>query len=144
MAQKISEDTNVQLDLKTIGIIVAGAVDPEHERIWKISYLLDLPPLRWIIPPALRVTNDEKLSHVAELEAIQPLWKEITHPLTVMHGDKDWIVPVANAAFVEREAISADLDMRVQPERDHFLPFDRTWTIEQAVSDMREKIEERS
>jgi len=26
MAQKISEDTNVQLDLKTIGIIVAGAV----------------------------------------------------------------------------------------------------------------------
>jgi len=26
MATKISEDTNVQLDLKTIGIIVAGAV----------------------------------------------------------------------------------------------------------------------
>lgn len=26
MAQKISEDTNVQLDLKTIGIIIAGAV----------------------------------------------------------------------------------------------------------------------
>ena len=25
MAQKISEDTNVQLDLKTIGIIIAGA-----------------------------------------------------------------------------------------------------------------------
>ena len=26
MAQKISEDTNIQLDLKTIGIIIAGAV----------------------------------------------------------------------------------------------------------------------
>ena len=26
MAQKISEDTNVQLDLKTIGMIIAGAV----------------------------------------------------------------------------------------------------------------------
>lgn len=26
MAQKISEDTNVQLDLKTIGIIIAGAI----------------------------------------------------------------------------------------------------------------------
>lgn len=26
MAQKISEDTNVQLDLKTIGLIIAGAV----------------------------------------------------------------------------------------------------------------------
>jgi Mg2+ and Co2+ transporter CorA len=26
MAQKISEDTNVQLDLKTIGMIIAGAI----------------------------------------------------------------------------------------------------------------------
>ena len=117
-------------------IFVAGAVSPDDEIIWLASYPMDWKIFSRLIPPSLRVTNREKLTHVAELTIMQEEWSQITHPLTVMHGDADRIVPVENAHFVEKYAINAQLDMRVQPERNHFLPFDRTRAIEQAVDDM--------
>jgi pimeloyl-ACP methyl ester carboxylesterase len=117
-------------------ISVAGAFDPEHERVRRASYPMDWKLLRWLIAPGLRVTNREKLTHVRELEILEKELSLITQPLTIMHGDEDWIVPVENAYYIEQHATNAQLDIRIQPERNHFLPFDRTWTIEQAVDDM--------
>lgn len=82
------------------------------------------------------MTNSEKLSHVQELSKLKNKWEYITHPLTVMHGNTDWIVPVENAYFIEQYATHAHLDMRIQAERDHFLPFERTQDVAQAIYDM--------
>jgi esterase/lipase len=95
--------------------------------------------IKRLIPKPLRVTNAEKLSHVDELTLLQDQRKNISHPLTVMHGHKDRIVPIENAYFLETHAIQADLDMRIYEERDHFLPFSRAYAVEQAINDMSTK-----
>ena len=118
-------------------IVIAGAVDPDHEIIWKISYPMELPIINSLISQSLRVTNKEKLSHVAELTIMKPLLKNITQPLTIMHGYDDWIVPVENAFYLEAQAENAQIDMRVRKEWSHLIPFKFTPDVVQAINDMQ-------
>jgi len=121
-------------------IIISGAASPEHEKIRGISYPMERRAIKPLIPKPLRVTNAEKFSHVAELLLLEPQRKDITHPLIVMHGYKDRIVPVENAYYIEKHAMQADIDMRIYKDGDNFLPFNRTIVVEKAINDMHEKI----
>jgi hypothetical protein len=48
-------------------VIVSGMTDPSHQTIRKASYWMDHAAIRWMIPPFLRHTNDEKLASESEL-----------------------------------------------------------------------------
>ncbi len=60
----------------------------------------------------------------------------ITGHVTIMHGNADRIVPVENAYFAEKYLQQAQLDMLLEDDRDHFLPFERPYTIEAALRAM--------
>ncbi|NJM94163.1 MAG: alpha/beta fold hydrolase, partial [Cytophagales bacterium] len=77
--------------------LVAGAVDPGHEVIFWISYPLSVKPLTYLMPVGMQVANREKLAHVEELQKMLPLWQNITVPVTIIHGEKDKLVPIQNA-----------------------------------------------
>ncbi len=114
-------------------VMAAPAVDPENERIFWVSYPADWPPFRWLLPSVVRVTNDEKLSHVEELEKMLPHWSQIQAPTTFIHGHKDKLVPIANSEFGERMITNAPVDTVFVEKLNHLIPWKRPDLIKKAI-----------
>lgn len=104
-------------------LLLAPALDPSHEKEFKIGQLAMINPTRWLTPPALRVAADEKFSHVDELNKMVTLYNQIKVPVVHAHGTKDSLVPYENLAFSERK-IDTDLFNPISlDDADHFLPW---------------------
>lgn len=114
-------------------ILAASAVDPHSEKIWWVSYPADWKLFRWMVPRSWRVTNDEKLAHIAELENMKTGWPRITAPTTIIHGKKDKLVPVENAYFAEQELINSKVKMMIESEADHLIPWTRPDLLKSAI-----------
>lgn len=114
-------------------ISIAGAVDPDTQIIWLASYVLDIPVLRYFIAPPLRVTNTEKLVHKKELRTLLQKLHTITIPTVILHGHADRIVPVESAYVTQKKMRNAPVTLIVKQERDHFLPFQQTAVVMDAI-----------
>ncbi|EAY30851.1 alpha/beta fold hydrolase [Microscilla marina] len=110
-------------------VLAAPAIDPAHEKIFWISYPADWLLIRLIVPRGFRVANDEKLSHVDELEQMYDDWYKLRLPVTYIHGKRDIVVPFANAAFAKRMIRNAPLEMIIDKKMNHFIP----WTHPQYI-----------
>ncbi|MCB9245363.1 MAG: alpha/beta hydrolase [Flavobacteriales bacterium] len=118
-------------------LIVAGSVsaDAEPKEPWRKA--LDWTLIRWLVPKAMSVSNDEILTLRHHLQNIESDWKRIEVPLTVLQGTKDRLVSPANADFVEKMAVnSAKLRIYRIENVDHFIPFLQEELIRDAVIEM--------
>lgn len=106
-------------------VFVSSALGPGLERTYGISYLVDQPPLRWLVPPLLRLANDEKLSHRKALNAILPDWHNITSSITMLHGQRDDLVFPANVEFARRQLVNAEVKQFILPENRHDIVFNK-------------------
>lgn len=89
--------------------ILAGSVAPELEpRDW-YQKPLDWFFIRWLLPPAAKVCNQEIMPLYKELEKMLPLWKNIHCPVTMVHGTKDNLVPVGNVDFAKKMLVNSPL-----------------------------------
>ncbi len=104
-------------------ILLAPALDPDHEKEIKVAQLAMIQPLRWLTPPALRVAADEKITHVEELRKMVPHYHRINTPVCHIHGDKDSLVPYENLSFSRININSNVLETITLPNVDHFLPW---------------------
>ncbi|CCH55568.1 hydrolase or acyltransferase (alpha/beta hydrolase superfamily)-like protein [Fibrisoma limi BUZ 3] len=100
-------------------VFVSSALGPGLEYTYPISYYLDKPPLRWLIPPLLRLANDEKLSHRRALEAILPDWPKIKAGITMLHGQRDELVYPTNVTFAQEHLVNAKVKQFLLPENRH-------------------------
>ena len=114
-------------------IMLAPAVDPENEKIFKIAYLGYRAPFRWITPRSWKVAADEKLTHIAELKKMESDWADMTTPLIHMHGDKDRLVPFANLEFSKRMINPEILEVIHLEGEDHFLPWTQKTLIKETI-----------
>jgi len=119
-------------------IFLAPAIDPENEKIYAISYPANWKIFRWMVPTVWKVTNDEKLSHVEELQKMLPLWASIHIPCTYMYGEKDGIVPPVNVEFAKRMLTNASLQIITFPEENHYIPWTQQDSITQVILDYLE------
>lgn len=110
-------------------VMIAPAIDPDNEKIFWISYPTSWWGIKWMIPKPFQVTNVEKFAHAGELKKMLPLWDSITCPITHLHGEKDWIVPVVNIEFTERVATNAPLKLIRNEEWNHFIVWSQLDTI---------------
>lgn len=94
-------------DLAEGVIFQSSALAPGEETTYWITYPTSHWSLSWLIPRSLKVTNAEKLAHEKELEAMVPLWKNITAYCVLLHGNKDEIVFASNAHFAETKLSDA-------------------------------------
>jgi pimeloyl-ACP methyl ester carboxylesterase len=97
-------------------ILVAPSVDPALEpKEWyrKVGDFLLVRPL---LPAEIDVSNQEILPLRGELTRMLPGWKTLTLPITVIQGEKDQLVPAANADFVKRSAVNAPVRVVMIPE----------------------------
>ncbi len=116
-------------------ILVAPSIDPELEKTKWYQIPADWKLFSWMVPTDLVTTNREILPLKAELEELLPLWSEIRAPVTVIQGEKDGLVPPANADFAERVLTNASLKVIRDPELDHFIPWKRPDMIVDAILD---------
>ncbi|MEO1262439.1 MAG: alpha/beta hydrolase [Bacteroidota bacterium] len=103
-------------------VIVAGSVAPELEPEKWYQKPLDWFCFRWMLPPAARVCNQEIIPLPEELEKMLPLWKNITCPVTLVHGTKDNLVPVGNVDFAEGMLTnSPQIKIDTLKDQNHFI-----------------------
>jgi pimeloyl-ACP methyl ester carboxylesterase len=118
-------------------LIVAGSVSPELEphEWWRKP--MASPVIRWIFPRSIRASNDEIRPLAQELERIKGDWQNITVPVTVIQGLKDFLVPPENADYVEEMAVNSKYLKIVRiPEVNHFIPFQQHYLITDQLLDM--------
>ncbi|WP_299457012.1 alpha/beta hydrolase [uncultured Microscilla sp.] len=114
-------------------VLAAPAIDPDNEKVFWISYPIDYAVLRWMVPPAFRVANDEKLHHAQQLSLLKNDWKKLKLPITYIHGKKDILVPFANTAFAKKMMVNAQLEVITKDKMNHFIPWTHPQYIHQAI-----------
>ena len=106
-------------------IILAGSIDPKAEEPENWRAVIKAKPIRYIIPRALRTSNDELWWLKADLFLLKPQLKNITSKVTIIHGTKDQLVPFSNVAFMRREFVNAkSLEIIPIENANHFIPWD--------------------
>ena len=106
-------------------VILAGSVDPKSEAPEKWRRVIMTPPLRYLIPGALRTSNDEVWSFKKELDLLEPRIGSISCEVTVIHGTEDPLVPFANAAFLQNHFRNVKSFKLIPIEgANHFIPWE--------------------
>jgi len=107
------------------GIMLAPAVDPGNEKIISVAYLTKWKATRWMFSGAIKVSSDEKFSHVEALRKIENDWDKIQKPLIHVHGKKDGIVPYENLPFVVSKVSDSLLTPITWDDANHLIPFNK-------------------
>ncbi len=106
-------------------VVLAGAIDPKAEtpELWR--RLLLSKPLRYLIPGALRPSNDELWWLKKDLYAMAPNLKNITSKVIIIHGTKDQLVPYKNMAYMNKMLVNAKSIESISIENaNHFIPWE--------------------
>jgi len=111
-------------------VIVAGSIDPDLEpnEWWRKP--LNWRILRWLLPKALRVCNQEILPLEGELRKMLPLWEKIRVPVTVIQGEADNLVPKGNADFAQKMLVNSEkVKIEIIAGGNHFI----LWSLRDKV-----------
>ncbi len=124
------------------GIILQSAsVAPGLEKTYSISYPTSKAPLKWLIPQALRMANEEKLNHRKTLEAMLPFWKRIKVPAIILHGTKDGLIYPENAEFAKTKMVNAPwVELIWAKGRGHDLAWTRRGLILESIQKLSDRI----
>lgn len=114
-------------------IMIAASVDPELEETKWFQIPADWLVFSWMVPKDLRTSNREILPLRGELQKLLPRWPEIKIPVTIIQGEKDGLVPPANADFAQKQLVNATIDMVRKQELNHFIPWTQPQLIRVAV-----------
>jgi len=105
-------------------VLLAGSIDPaaENKEYWRKIFMHN--PLQYLIPGAMRPSNDELWYLKKDLKILSPLLKNVTCPVYFIHGNKDMLVPYSNMAFgVKSFSNAALIDTTTIPGANHFIPW---------------------
>ncbi|MFW5687602.1 MAG: alpha/beta fold hydrolase [Bacteroidota bacterium] len=103
-------------------VLVSASLAPGKEKTYNISYLLQHPPFRWILPGMIRVANDEKLSHFEALNEMVPYWYRITNPVIMLQGARDRLIYPENVDFARSKLTNSRfVEYHLLEEEGHFL-----------------------
>lgn len=111
-------------DKVTDVVILAGSIDPAQEHTAWYQYPADWFVFSWMLPTNLVVANREIRALKGELTMMLPLWPTVRQRVSVLQGEKDDLVPPANADFAARVLTNAgSLNIIRIPNRNHFIPW---------------------
>jgi pimeloyl-ACP methyl ester carboxylesterase len=106
-------------------VLVAASIDPQLEKKEWFNYVAEWLVIQWILPQELITSNVEILELKNELETIQPDWHKIKSPTTIVHGEKDTLVPFANVKFAKAHLVNSKIAYILNPEWNHFIPWNQ-------------------
>ena len=119
-------------------VILAGALDPKAENPEKWRAVIKVSPLRYLIPGALRPSNDELWWLKQDLIDLEPELKKITCDITIIHGTKDALVPYSNVAFMKKMLVNAkSIDTITIEKANHFIPWSHYEIVRNALLNLQ-------
>ena len=131
MVVKLQTDN---IDLFDGLVLLAAAVDPKQEKPERWRYVMNIPPLKYLLPGAYRPSNTELVYLKNDLKELDKEWENITCPVWILHGDKDTYVPVANADYAKKKLTKASsVEVKTLAGADHFIPKDRYEDIKEML-----------
>ena len=111
-------------------VILAGALDPKAEKSEKWRLPLTWIPLKYLVPGALKPSNDELWWLKKELIALESSLEVLKARTLIIHGKKDKLVPYSNVPFMEKNFRNVDsLKVITLENENHFI----VWTQEDLV-----------
>ncbi|MEM8709372.1 MAG: alpha/beta fold hydrolase [Planctomycetota bacterium] len=123
-------------------VILAGSVSPALEKRRWFNYAAK--GLSWVLPRALRRSNQEVWPLRADLERLAKSLGEIRVPVVIVHGTDDGLVPYGNATFME-EALSgaASISLRTLDGAGHMFIWEERWvpTVREAILEAALKVQ---
>ena len=121
-------------------VLVAGSVDPEQEpQEWFRPWLRNAIA-KFVLPSSLYVTNEEIYFLKEQLEDMKPDWSELNVPIIVVQGTSDKLVPKENVNFIRDNVKDHQLEIWMEPEVNHFIPWNRPDLIVNGVLKLEGKI----
>lgn len=124
-------------------LILSGSIDPDAENPEKWRAVIMRRPLRYLIPGAMKQSNDELWWLKTDLKEMKPELAKISSEVTIIHGTKDPLVPYSNVAFMEKEFVNAR-SITVIPIKDanHFIPWQHFEEIRNVLYNLQLKVED--
>ncbi len=107
-------------------IIAAGAIDPLQEKKETWRKIMNIKPLKWLMPGAFAPSNTELLYLKKDLIPLKNDFSKITCDVQFIHGDKDTWVPIENIAYGKLLLIKAkSITTDTLKGADHQFPWKR-------------------
>lgn len=118
-------------------VILAGSQDPAAEKPEKWRPILFKTPLNYLVPGALRPSNEELWYLKKDLVDMQPEYENVTCPVYILHGTKDILVPYSNVAYTQQMLTKTDSVFVTTFEKEnHFI----VWTREKEIVELLMKL----
>jgi pimeloyl-ACP methyl ester carboxylesterase len=118
-------------------VLLAGSQDPSAEKPERWRPVLFKTPLNYLIPGALRPSNEELWYLKKDLKEMAPDYETITCPVYIMHGKKDMLVPYSNVAYTQKMLTKTDSVTITSFEKEnHFI----VWTREREIVELLMKL----
>ena len=115
-------------------VLLAASLDPALETIHPLQPLGAWPPLRALLPRAIRNANAELMALRPELVELAVLLPRIRVPVRIVHGMDDDLVPVANVPYLQQHLSGARcVDTVLLPGANHFLPWQAAPRVRAAI-----------
>lgn len=117
-------------------VLLAASLDPALETTHPLQHVGAWPPVRALLPRALRNANAELMALKGELQALEPLLAGVRAKVVIVHGTDDDLVPVANVRFAQSRLAGARCLKTVLLEgHDHFLPWKAAPQVRAAIAE---------
>lgn len=117
-------------------LILAGALDPAAEKPEKWRKPLMWVPLKYVVPGALRPSNDELWWLKQDLKDMQPDLINLSQHIVIVHGKKDKLVPYSNVPYMEHWFTNAaSLEVIPLENENHFI----VWTQENLIKELLQR-----
>lgn len=105
-------------------VILAGSIDPSEENPEKWRKIFMNNPLQYLVPGAMRPSNEELWYLKKDLKYLAPHMKDIKCAVYIIHGTKDQFVPYGNLAYGLKSFTNASsIDTISIPGANHFIPW---------------------
>ena len=118
-------------------VLLAGSNDPAQELPEKWRPVLYKSPLTYLVPGAMRPSNEELWYLKKDLVYLKDDFPKITCPVYIVHGLKDNMVPPANVDYDKKMLVNASkIEELIFPDANHFIP----WTRYQPIKDLLLKL----
>lgn len=118
-------------------LILAGSMDPAAEKPEKWRPVLFKTPLNYLVPGAMRPSNEELWYLKTDLKEMQPDYEKITCPVYILHGTKDILVPYSNVAYMQKMFTQTDsVYVGTFEKENHFI----VWTKEKEIVELLMKM----
>jgi pimeloyl-ACP methyl ester carboxylesterase len=107
-------------------VVISGSIDPGEEKPEKWRPWLFKTPLNYLVPGAMRPSNEELWYLKKDLVQLENDFSKITCPVYFIHGAMDTWVPPGNVEYGKKLLVNApDVETTLIPGANHFIPWSK-------------------